>query len=226
MSTQAPTLDEIRAVTRKTIAVLTANQFTCCLFGSVGCLLYGNSRTPNDIDVIVMTTTYTTEHLKALLGRTPGFYLRPSGKPGETYKILYYRLQPNFLYSRRSCKVDILIPGIMNIPLLPSERIVWKETLPVLPLLVLLLLKLQGWSDHRASTRSDMQQKQYVDIRDINQLVVVAARSGEHLSRVPWLPDAFLAQGYEHLALYLRIVRPAVTSYWREIGFDIVELSL
>ena len=179
-----------------------------------------------DIDVIVMTSTYSTEQIKALLARSPGFYLRPSRKPGQTYKILYYKLQPNLFYDRRSCKVDILIPGIMNIPLLASDRIVWKEHLPVLPLLVLLLLKLQGWSDHRASTRSDMQQKQYADIRDINQLVVTTARSGEHISQAGWLPEALLAEGREHLALYLRIVRPAITSYWSDIGFDLPELSL
>lgn len=188
-------------------------------------MLYGNSRTPNDVDIVVMTNLYTTEYIKNMISRNPGFYLRPSKKPGETYKVLYYRLQPNLLYDRRSCKVDILIPGIMNIPHISSDRLVWKNTLPVLPILVLLLLKLQGWSDHRASTRSDMQQKQYVDIRDINQLVATAARSGEHISQAFWLPDTFLARGREHLSMYLRIVRPAVTTPWIEIGFDVPELQ-
>ncbi|GJE93054.1 hypothetical protein PsYK624_092130 [Phanerochaete sordida] len=171
-----------------------------------------------------MSTLLSTENIKALVARTPGFYLRPSKKPGETYKILYHRLQPTVLYDRRSCKVDILVPGIMNIPMVSRERIVMRQGLPVLPLLVLLLLKLQGWSDHRASTRSDMQQKQYVDIRDINQLVAIAARSGEHLSQASWVPEALLDQGHQHLSLFLRIVRPAETQHWLNLGFDVPEL--
>jgi hypothetical protein len=171
-----------------------------------------------------MTTTFSTEELKAIVASAPEFYLRPSQKPGETYKVLFYRLQPNMWTTRRSCKVDILVPGIMNIPHIPRERIVWINSQPVIPLLVLLLLKLQGWSDHRASTRSDMQQKQYVDIRDINQLVVVAADKEEHLDKVSsWVPESFIVRGREHFALFLRIVRPSQTLYWKEIGFDVPE---
>ena len=169
-----------------------------------------------------MTTSHSTEELKQLIARSRGFYLRPSKKPEETYKILFYNLTPDEFGDRRYCKVDILVPGIMNIPMLPRARIVWIDRLPVLPLIVLLLLKLQGWSDHRASTRSDMQQKQYADIRDINQLVATAASRGNvNIEQdASWLPESFVGRGREHLALYLRIVRPSQTSYWRDIGFD------
>ena len=176
-----------------------------------------------DVDIIVMTTTYSTEDLKTFVSATPGFYLRPSQRPGQTYKILFYKLKPTMWANRRSCKVDILVPGIMNIPHVPPEQIVWVNRLPVLPLIVLLLLKLQGWSDHRASTRSDYQQKQYVDIRDLSQLVVTAAREGVRLDNATWLPDTFISRGREHFALFLRIVRPAQTSYWRDIGFEVSE---
>ena len=175
-----------------------------------------------DVDVVVMTTTQTTEVLKELLARSQGFYLRPSKKPGETYKILFHKLKSNNSSTRRFCKVDILVPGIMNIPMVPRKRIVQIDHLPVLPLLVLLLLKLQGWSDHRASTRSDMQQKQYVDIRDLSQLVAAAARAGAHLEQGNWLPKSFIDRAREHLALYLRIVRPTPTSHWKDIGFDVL----
>lgn len=174
-----------------------------------------------DIDIVIFGSGRTTEDLKQILARQPDFYLRPSRKVGETYKILFYKLKPSMWGDRRSCKVDILIPGIMNIPDVPHHRIVRINALPVLPIFVLLLLKLQGWSDHRASTRSDMQQKQYVDIRDINQLVAVVAQKGEKIAAQTWLPASFIQRGREHLELYLRVVRPSNVSPWREIGFDV-----
>lgn len=168
---------------------------------------------------MVMTSAYTTEDLKRMLvGKNSSFYLRPSRKVGETYKLVFYTLQPNFRYSRRSCKVDILIPGILNIPHISTYDIREIDNLPVMPLIPLLLLKLQGWADHRDSSRSDMQQKQYADIRDISQLVQIAIQSGVTLGdALDWLPTDFVDAGRARLARFLEIVRPSQT--WTEIGF-------
>ena len=97
-----PTAAEIQTVVRKTVAVLTSRGLSCCLYGSAGCLLYGNSRTPGvsgctrlsvakihllitlqDVDVVVMTTSFTTEELKAIVATASDFYLFSLGKSGR-----------------------------------------------------------------------------------------------------------------------------------------------
>jgi hypothetical protein len=98
------------------------------------------------VDLVVQTDLYTQERLKALLvTANPDFYLVAAKTPGATYRVLWCRLTGY----RRSCKVDILLPGIMNIPRVPRELIKRVQNLPVMPLAGILLLKLQAWEDHR-----------------------------------------------------------------------------
>ncbi|KAJ3536286.1 hypothetical protein NM688_g6859 [Phlebia brevispora] len=218
---RSPTPQEIRSVARKAVEAFSRYNLDCCLFGSAGCALYGVSRTPNDVDLIVVTSSYTTEMLKQLLVSTARatFYLRPAKTPGATYKVLFAKLSPgDFRY--RSCKVDILVPGILNIPSVPSHHILRIDGLPVMPLIALLLLKLQGWEDHRTSSRWDMQQKQYVDVRDINQLLQIAVGRGENVRNATWLPQDFITTGQERLNRFLSVLRPASSQSWKTIGFD------
>lgn len=89
-----------------------------------------------------------------------------------------------------------------------------------MPIIPLLILKLQGWDDHRESTRTDMRAKQYVDIRDISQLLRIAVGQGASVeSASEWLPADFVDAGRERLARYLEIVRPVQSQSWKEIGF-------
>ena len=111
------------------------------------------------------------------------FELRPSRKRGATYKLLYYR-HPDDDYI--TIKVDILVPGILNIPSIPTERIHRVNKLPPMPFLPLLLLKLQAWHDHRASYRSDYNAKQWMDVQDIQALLPIAVRRGEHKDENDW----------------------------------------
>jgi len=221
---QGPSYEEIKSVARLAVRAFESRGLTTCLFGGTACRLYGNSRTPNDVDLVVLTTSHTTEDLKLLLSQiAPStFYLRPPKSIGATYKVLFAKLRGNIHYSRRSCKVDILIPGVLNIPQIPPAHILHIDDLPVMPLIPLLLLKLQGWSDHRASSRSDMQQKQYMDIRDITQLLQIAVMRGARLEdAIEWLPQEFVVAGRARLARYLETLRPSQTSNWVEIGFEI-----
>ncbi|KZT30072.1 hypothetical protein NEOLEDRAFT_1153437 [Neolentinus lepideus HHB14362 ss-1] len=211
-----PTLEETRAVARTATRILTSHGLTCCAFGSLACNLYGTLRTPNDIDLVVMTRSYTQEELKDLIRRSDSrFYLVPSRKPFATYKVFYYRLAGY----RRSCKVDILLPGIMNIPTITSGRIVKVHDIPVMPLSALLLLKLQGWSDHRASTRPDMIEKQYVDVQDINQLLRIASTRGLWMQSETWLPSDFLEAAGDRIAEYVDEY-PSSGASWEAIGYD------
>lgn len=166
--------------------------------------------------MIVMSNQYTPEVLKQLLvDNGKGFYKRASKKIGATYTVLYCRLSGY----RRSCKVDILIPGVLNIPLVDSWRIQHIDGLPVLPLFALLLMKLQGWVDHRASSRSDMQAKQYVDLRDLAQLVTIASNNGEHIDNAQWLPESFLELAKQRVEDLIEATRQPTN--WRRIGFNV-----
>ncbi|THU75320.1 hypothetical protein K435DRAFT_974877 [Dendrothele bispora CBS 962.96] len=186
---------EIDEAARATIAGLKRMSLNCCLVGSVACSAYGMSRTPADIDMVVLTSSYTQEELKnRLVSYDPRFYTVASKDPLATYRVLWFRLSGY----RRCCKVDLLLPGVMNIPLVPLERIYrmkdhqstvtsesslssYYSTLstrsadyPLMPFLPLLLLKLQAWQDHGESPKLYMREKQPTDVKDINELLDLA----------------------------------------------------
>lgn len=201
-----------------------AGRPTCVTLSSLASLELNSGI--QDVDIVVMTYVYSTETLKQHLVKQAGatFYLRPAKTPGATYKVLFAHLPPRG-HRKRSCKVDILVPGVLNIPFVSSHNIVRLESLPVMPLISLLLLKLQGWEDHRLSSRSDMQQKQYVDIRDIQQLLQIAVQRREDVTLTTWLPREFVEAGQERLKRFLEIIRPTSSDLWNVIGFDTDGLS-
>ncbi|KAI0803200.1 hypothetical protein BC629DRAFT_1438256 [Irpex lacteus] len=159
-----PTSAKVRATAQKAIDAFAYYGLACCLVGGAACQLYGTSRTPGDVDIVILTTSYDTERLKAMLvARDPTFYLRPAKTFGATYKVLWARIGYSYAQSD-ACKVDILTPGIMNIPDVPREHIVTIDGFPVMPMIPLLLLKLQAWTDHRAATKPYLHDKQYQDV--------------------------------------------------------------
>ncbi|CAL1712785.1 unnamed protein product [Somion occarium] len=195
----SPSSSEVLSVAQEATRIFASMGLQCCLVGGVGCLLYGCIRTPGDVDLVVVTYSYGQESLKNfLVAKNSNFYTRASKQIGATWRVLYYRL-PGY---RRSCKVDVLTPGIMNIPFTPTDKIVYLSDLPVMPLIPLLLLKLQAWSDHRASYRLDFQAKQHTDARDILRLLKIAVRKGEHLDKVAWLPSTFVDAGKERVVKF------------------------
>lgn len=158
-----------------------------------------------------------------LVAADSSFYLVRSRNPHATYKVLWYKSATAF---SSPLKVDILLPGIMNIPNVPCNRIVFKSPhhIPLMPLIPHLLLKLQAWSDHRESHRSDQRMKQYTDIRDIDQLLDITLRSREHIrsASLDWLPQSMITAGNTRLrsfVVYGADQRSAAK--WRKLGFNI-----
>ncbi|KAI0760885.1 hypothetical protein BD413DRAFT_593939 [Trametes elegans] len=156
------------------------------------------------------------------------FYLVRSRNPRATYRVLWYRL-PGW---NKRCKVDILIPGILNVPNVPPAhiRMVTRGSyhLPVMPPIPQLLLKLQGWTDHRASTRLDMRMKQYLDVRDIDALLEIMCGKGLRIddTDAAWVPQTMIAAALDTVRTYVVIASPASMYNWRKLGFDIsAELS-
>ncbi|RDX52256.1 hypothetical protein OH76DRAFT_1377624 [Lentinus brumalis] len=222
------TLDEIYDVTEKAVDVFRDHGLRSCLFGSAACSLYGVDRTPNDVDLVVLTFDYDQEQLKQLLvDNDRDFYLVPSRNPSATYRILWCRLPGSSGRrgrgrgsAQRSCKVDILIPGVLNIPDLPRRRIKMISGIPTMPLIPLLLLKLQGWSDHRDSSRADMQEKQYVDAEDILELLDIAVERGQEVwqANLSWMPQGLIRDSEARVEDFMEEY-PDSTMDWEAVGF-------
>lgn len=86
--------------------------------------------------------------------------------------MLFCRL-PGWEKEWRRVKVDILLPSKPRlwIPrVLPRDTHLFKG-IPVTPLFDLLVIKMQGWRDHRASRRADFHAKVGADISDVRALL-------------------------------------------------------
>ncbi len=169
---------------------------------------------------MVMTADHTQEELKQVLvrDRGSGFYTRAPRTFGATYRVLFCTLPG----SRRSCKVDILIPGILELPYVSPGRFVHVDGMALMPIIPLLMLKLKAWDDHRVSGRIDFRQKQYVDIRDINSLLQIAVDRGASLNvDSTYLSLDFVQAAKDRLTKFLEVVRNTRVQSWKQIGFDV-----
>ncbi|KAJ7154508.1 hypothetical protein C8R46DRAFT_439348 [Mycena filopes] len=214
-----PRLDEVERVAHATVTALLRAGIRSCLVGGMACTIYGTSRVPSDVDIVCLTDKHTQAELKAILvANDTNFYTIASKDPFATYRVLWYRLG-----IRRSCKVDVLIPGIMNIPAVPLQQIVCRRSrsdLPLMPFLPLLLLKLQAWMDHGEAEKYYLRAKQSVDVRDIDELLELAgSKYNTDLKREgKWLPESFVKAAAQRVRAYVRKY-PEEADSWRAIGF-------
>ena len=99
------------------------------------------------------------------------YYLERSRQRGATHKILYCRLPGWKTDPRRRVKVDILVPPTLGLPEIDAADAFVINDIPVMPLFDLLVMKTQGWWDHRTSHRSDFRAKEGDDLSDIFALL-------------------------------------------------------
>jgi len=219
-----PTYTEIRRIAHEAVSLLADHGYECCLFGSTACALWGATRCPNDVDLIVLSDD-NPEYIKGILAdENQNFFLVPSLSRNADYEVLWYQLPSSTDDSYRVCKVDILIPGDgmrLNIPRIDSHHVKYQRRLPVVPLLPLLLLKLQGWTDHRDSNRPDMQEKQYVDVEDIEELLAITCDQRTHIGSrsLSWLAQEFVDAAQQRIYEYVEEF-PESSLYWQDMGFD------
>ncbi|KIK91080.1 hypothetical protein PAXRUDRAFT_649046 [Paxillus rubicundulus Ve08.2h10] len=169
----------------------------------------------NDVDMAVMTNEDQESIKRRLVLADSRFYLMSARTPGATYQVLWFTL--GHLLSRRSCKVDILCRGAMNIPDIPPHEIRHIGGLPIAPILVVLCLKLQAWDHHGAAVELRFRLKRPVDARDIAELLVFAVAGGEHVSKVGWLPQEFVKSAKTRVNDFL-IADRATKDKWRALG--------
>lgn len=237
------TWTDIKRAARATAAALAACGLAGCLCGGTACRLYGTTRTPNvspshkpihfynvdrqDIDIVIMDSILDQEDIKRrIVAADSAFFLVASTNYRNHYKILWYNLDTSGSPGSRACKVDILVPGIMCIPgIAPRQRVSFKRgenkppMPPGMPLLPLLFLKLQAWSDHRSSLYANVVRKQYVDAVDIEELLEVClGKLKERLkgARVLELPASFVEAGKRRIAEFC-LYYPATKTKWRAL---------
>ncbi len=182
-----------------------------------------------DVDILISSHFCDPERLKELLVTTnPNcFYLVDAKTPGATWRVLWYRDRgPDGKFDKT--KVDILTPGVLHLPMIFSEAIVEKQGLPVVPLSILLLHKLQGWRDNMESSEMRLWSKHDADVGDICSLLrilFVDMSEEERKNSMHWkkfalerFDEEFRDATEDRVALFCRQY-PAHHDMWQKLGW-------
>ncbi|KAF8965754.1 hypothetical protein BDZ97DRAFT_1729735 [Flammula alnicola] len=220
-------------IAKKVVDILNEIGFDCALFGSLACYLYGNARSPNDIDLVAFPPSgrlMDAEWLKQeIAGRDlDHFSLEHPKDPTATYRVLYFvvdrGLAPNNTFHKNKCKIDVLVPGTMHLPSLCGPSIKWQGGLPVVPFPLLLLQKLQGWDDHMHMVEPYKFEKHVTDASDVQALLklehVVSLRFSQ-----PWMDHMLFSREFMDLSVE-RVkdfcdMYPDSRSEWFRLGFGV-----
>ncbi|EJD47465.1 hypothetical protein AURDEDRAFT_163335 [Auricularia subglabra TFB-10046 SS5] len=208
------------------------------LIGSFACKIYCDElppysegyRSPNDVDILTCTPLPQEEVKRRLAAQNESIRLIPSRTPGMTYKVVRYApAVPDVSVAGEGCgkliKVDTLIAGeSLSIPAIPANRVRYISGWPVPPLSMLLLLRLQGWSDHRRAFLEHHRHKAQIDVSDLaSHLIPLALRSTfegggtlwEEASR--YLPDDFMTASLARTATFT-FEHPWTLGDWHKLG--------
>jgi len=220
-----PTEQEIWKISGRTTDIIEHNiTSNICLFGSAASSLWANiDRVPNDIDVVVSEESWDPEDIKKIIvWADERYYLERSRKRGETYHILYCRLPGWATDDKRRVKIDILVPPTLNLPASSANGTYFIKDIPVMPIFDLLIMKTQGWRDHRDSDRTDYRAKESADVSDIFALLKRAKY--ENVSYVGEANDyrhsrEFMSRARSLVDRFVRVYGKA--RQWRALGFPV-----
>ncbi|KAG6830480.1 hypothetical protein H0H92_000487 [Tricholoma furcatifolium] len=204
--------------------------FSCAIFGSMACRLYGSPRLPNDVDILVLpqATPTTPDIIKDMLvDHSPdNFFLTSARDPSAAYRVLHYRpTKDASLSDKNVVKVDIVVPGIMNLPSCDPSEVIIRSDLPVIPFSVLLLQKLQAWDDHRLSNEDRYRKKVPIDVKDITWLLR-ASEDEALISNRPgafnrsWFSESFMMDSKRRIKAFC-LEFPISVTVWKDLGFAI-----
>lgn len=145
------------------------------------------------------------------------FYTVRARNPNNRWKVLYWRTDSNES-GFEQFKVDILIPGVMDLPYIHPDYMININKLPCAPLALLLLHKLQGWDERRSSRRADFLAKLPGDVRDIGDLLRIANRLGLNITKSrPYISHSFRDISYERVTEF-SLEHPSYIPLWMNLG--------
>lgn len=171
-----------------------------------------------DLDILCLGCPWGEEELKRqVVAANPSFFLVPGKTPGATYKVLWYRNYP-----AGRCKVDLLLPGVMNIPSFPFLFIDYSEPeQPCAPFTLVFLLKLQAWEQHRDSSELRFRLKSSTDAADLRRMLPIARVKGVNIRRGEvYLPPPFVVAAGPRAKRFAR-EWPETLIGWRALGFSV-----
>lgn len=213
---------EILDIARATIDTL--NEIgveDCCFIGGMACKLYtrGNSRQPKDLDILCLTPyPGGAEAIKRRLCQEDDrFYTVRARNPGDWWNVLYWHTDSDESGFERF-KIDILVPGVMDLPDIHPAYITRIDRLPCAPLPLLVLHKLQGWDERRRSPRADFRAKTPGDVRDIADLLQIANQLGLNITKPrSYITNAFRSISYSRVRKFC-LKNPQYISSWMGLG--------
>ena len=152
----------------------------------------------------------------------PSFYLMNARPKGATYKVLWYHRDGKGSTRRPGAvKVDILLPGTMDLPKVDPSRVDFnnRRKLPTAPLSLVLLHKLRGWFDRIHSDKPWYYERHPKDAHDVAKLLPIATDAGvKNTDSI--LPRKFVNKARRWVNQYVtQYPEYNTTSHWREIGF-------
>ncbi|KAK0441459.1 uncharacterized protein EV420DRAFT_1580089 [Desarmillaria tabescens] len=182
-----------------------------------------------DIDILASSHTCDVEGLKEfIVAKNPmHFYLVNAKTPGATWRVLWYH-DRGADGELEKTKVDILKPGVLQLPMIFSEAIVDKQGFPVVPMSILLLHKLQGWKDNMESQELRLRLQQDADAGDIRSLLRIVVKGmsmQEQKNSMYWKQFALERFSEEFRDETERRVRlfcfmfPEYRDIWRRLGW-------
>lgn len=170
-----------------------------------------------------------------MAARDSNFFLASPENPHATYKVLWYDIPPTSVPRSphspsiiRPCRVNILAPGVMNIPDVPQGCAVIASGewwgLPLMPLIPLLMLRLQDWMEHRKPgvrfSRRSVENQRNDEFLTIGDLLDVGVRRGYTLDAYrAWLPVSLLETAEEQILTY-NSYHPMKAGHWQRLGFS------
>lgn len=120
-----------------------------------------------------------------------------------------------------ACKVDILRPGVMNIPDVPRNHLVNVDSIPLMPLFTLLILKLEAWNDHRNAYKYYVRMKRHVDATDLEELLPLAANSVLWTNKHEEWVLTSRVRGVEGILHDYLLEYPSQRKAWAALGLEI-----
>jgi len=176
-----------------------------------------------DVDVLILDSQYDDqEEIKRMIAsQNSRFYLVNAKTIGAHWKVLWYHPRGRGSTKRPAAiKIDVLLPGIMELPSFDPYWIDYDNSLrlPTAPLSLVLLHKVRGWSERIDST-GHQYEKRWQDARDVATLAPLASRMGVTIHD-DVLPDEFIESASEWVNDFVATYPKLRTRYhWRKIGF-------
>ncbi|KAJ3575238.1 hypothetical protein NP233_g1229 [Leucocoprinus birnbaumii] len=216
------TIAEIRLASKTATSILADAGYSCCLVGSAAGYEHGITRVPNDVDILAMTDQDPVEPKDLLVSQNSAFYwAKPVTNTQASYRVLWYRLplEKSSASLQKSCRIDLFTPGMIHLPRIPRDRIIWSSSgLPIMPLFPTLMHKIQAWKAHLASTKPWAGVKQANDIHDINDLLRVVEAVDVNLDNQNWLDAWFLEEAVDGVRMFTQ-KHPETARGWLKLGF-------